>query len=166
MDIASLAQSITIDFEAETGAGGALYPTEVGLTWVGGRTASCFITPEKAWNVPHVDTPSRTCVPAPTIARSIVRHAKGKTLISDACFVDQPLLDIVMETAGQPRIILVSFFPLLERLLKISRISMSEVNRWIVEIDNLRGDAHRAGEDSRVRAALIERLIEHAHLRR
>lgn len=166
IELADLAHAITIDFEAEIGADGALWPTEIGLTWVGGRTASCFIAPEKSWKLPQVDRISRESVPAPVVARSIVRHAKGKLLISDACFVDQPLLDMVMGAAGLPKVALTSFFPLLEHVAKSSRISMSDVNRWIVEIDNERGDAHRAGEDSRVRAALIDRLIQHVYPQR
>lgn len=166
IELADLADSITIDFEAEIGADGALRPTEVGLTWVGGRTASCFIAPEQSWKISQVDGVNRKFVSAQVIARSIARHAKGKLLISDACFVDQPMLDMVMGTAGLPKIKLLSFFPVLERVVKSTRVSMSDVNQWIVEIDNKRGDAHRAGEDSRVRAALIDRLLQHTHLRR
>lgn len=156
----ALKTAITIDFEAERRSDGTLFPTEVGLSWVGGRTTSCFIKPIPTWNFRGQRSDDYEEVLAVSVARSIAKHAQNKLLISDACFVDQPLLDLLMKEAGLPKIKLEGFFPLLDRLVVETGIPMSQVNRWINEIDEKRGEAHRAGDDAKVRAVLLARILK------
>lgn len=93
-----------------------------------------------------------------SLARQVL--AEKYTLVSDAVFIDGPLLDRLMSTASHGyKSQMVEFFPLLQRLADERGISRDPLNKWIAEIDEKRGTAHRAGEDARVRAELLARVL-------
>lgn len=170
MDIRTLTAAIVVDFEAVPGANGVVFPTEIGVATLYANK-SAYLRPEAVWLpanpkwVGHHESLRGACEegrPIRQVAEKFIRFARGKVLLSDACFVDQPLLDMVL---GDDRYLvprLTPFFPAVETCAQALGISPAELNDWIHEIDETRGPPHRAGEDARVRAALIAKLVARA----
>lgn len=157
---------VVIDFEAYPDTHGRPFPVEIGVAPVGGKAISTFIRPKPSWQPgqptwdrhPWLLEQAYGQGKAPDdLARWILRNLAGKTLLSDAAWIDQPLLRRLLEDHGHA-FELVEFFRFLDRQSAARGIDKAMVNRWIVEIDTDRGEEHRAGEDARVRAALLTKL--------
>jgi hypothetical protein len=83
------------------------------------------------------------------------------TVLSDATFVDQPLLARLYEE-GLPEHLCPQLTPFFERLEDLDRLhhwGRDVINQNISLIDASRGPAHRAAEDARVRARLLADLL-------
>jgi hypothetical protein len=83
------------------------------------------------------------------------------TVLSDATFVDQPLLARLYEE-GLPEHLCPQLTPFFERLEDLDRVHQwgrDAINQNISLIDASRGPVHRAAEDARVRARLLADLL-------
>lgn len=159
---------LIIDFEAETDYRGRMFPIEIGLCQPGKQPKSALIRPLSDW-VPDPTKIFNEALliqarehgqDADQVARQVRTLAEKYTFVSDAVFIDRPLLDRLMSTISSSyKSELTEFFPLLKHLAKEKGLSQAQVNKWISEIDDMRGTAHRAGENTRVRADLLAKVI-------
>lgn len=170
MDIRTLSAAIVVDFEAVPSSNGVLFPTEIGVATLWTNNSS-YLRPDPLWLpakpkwVGDHASLRGACEegrPIKLVAERFIRFARGKALLSDACFVDQPLLDMVLGDDRYSVHRLIPFFPAVETVAQALSISPAELNDWIREIDETRGPPHRAGEDARVRAALVAKLVARA----
>lgn len=156
---------VIIDFEAEKDQSGHYFPTEIGLCKPGGRPISALICPQRDWHVDERTLFNRELwLSAREDGRSVdfivgrfpslVRDCQ---LVSDAAFFDQRLM---ARMGLEDR--LIEFFPLAERLVRENSVPMTDMNRWINEIDSRRTTQHRAAEDAWVRAELISKIVSKA----
>lgn len=161
-------QYLLVDFEAETDLHGRMFPVEIGICPPGKAPKSALIRPTADWQIDSTKIFNQALwnrakehgKDATTLARQVHAMAEKYTLVSDAVFVDSPLLDRLMSTVSHGyKSQMVEFFPLLQRLADERGISRDQLNKWIAEIDEKRGTAHRAGEDARVRADLLARVL-------
>ena len=170
MEIRALARSLVLDFEAVPDRTGQFLATEFGVA-VGTGCRAFPLRPDPArlpaqpsWAGHHRSLAAATREgrdPA-AVAAWFLRFARGRTLLSDACFVDQPLLDALLgERAGEVAR-LTPFFPAVEAAAARIGIGRETINGWIAEIDETRGPAHHAGEDALVRARLLTRIAARA----
>jgi hypothetical protein len=167
-----LHKALVIDFESVLDSNGGWFPVEIGISDIHGATRSLFIRPEPDWlpgkpnwgsQAENLKAAMESKARAPELAKWVRQITSGRPVFSDALFVDQPMLN---RLTGEPHISLEGFFPLVDDLKARFGISHDEVNAWIVEIDETRGPAHRAGEDSRVRAVLLARMLKECAARR
>lgn len=159
---------LLVDFEAETDTDGRMFPVEIGMCPLGKAPKSALIRPIADWQIDRTKVFNHALweqarehgLDAASLARQVHALTDRYTLVSDAVFIDGPLLDRLMSTTSHGyKSQMVEFFPLLQRLADERGISRDQVNKWIAEIDEKRGTAHRAGEDARVRADLLARVL-------
>lgn len=159
---------LIIDFEAETDNRGRMFPVEIGLCQPGKQPKSALIRPLNDWVTDSAKIFNEALLTqarahgqdADQIARQIRTLAEKYTLVSDAVFIDRPLLNRLMSTISSSyKSEMTEFFPLLQHLANQRGLSQAQVNKWIAEIDEMRDTAHRAGEDARVRADLLAKVI-------
>jgi hypothetical protein len=160
---------LTLDFEASRDKLGRLFPIEVGVASLDGKVWSTLICPPQRW--------ARN---ATAFRPALLKEAKGSgrevadviaeldghlsgcpRILSDAIFIDQPLLERLYQEAMPPRTAphLDDFFAILDELAHQHDWSRLRINEAINIIDNRRGPSHRAGEDARVRAELLRLML-------
>jgi hypothetical protein len=173
MDIQELAAAVIVDFEAVPGSHGSWFPTEIGVAQGRGHAAA-FLTPNPAWLParPSWDGHHQSLRgaleegrPFAQVATWFLALTHGRTMLSDACFFDQPLLETFLAGQGATIRPLVPFFPAFDACAAGHGVPRTDINAWISEIDEGRGAPHRAGEDARVRAGLVARLAERCGIR-
>ncbi|WP_315921412.1 hypothetical protein [Mesorhizobium sp. SP-1A] len=159
---------LLVDFEAETDTNGRMFPVEIGMCPPGKAPKSALIRPTAGWEIDRTkifnhalwEQAREQGLDAASLARQVHALTEKYTLVSDAVFIDGPLLDRLMSISYHGyKSQAVEFFPLLQCLADERGITRDQVNKWIAEIDEKRGTAHRAGEDARVRAELIARVL-------
>lgn len=171
----SPARYVVIDFEAARDCAGRLAPVEFGYAIPGGKSDARFIRPPSGWFETgaefcwggHITSEQvlREGADAGELAAWIQRNLKTRIVVSDAAFVDQPLMDRLLDRSPSAvKIEIVEFFPLLGKLAGERHIRPEIVNAWICDIDAGRSAAHRAEEDARVRAELLHRVLTSAGL--
>jgi len=169
MELGDWRRAVFLDFEAVPDASGRFFPVEIGVSVAGGATQSRFIRPRPEWlpGKPAWDGQARNLslamdgVPADEIRDWALRALAGRPVVSDAVFVDQALLDRLVDSPGHG-LRFVEFFAEVEGLRREAGVSASAFNSMIADIDSDRGPAHTAGEDARVRAELVWRLLGYA----
>ena len=92
------------------------------------------------------------------MAAWVVQNLKGRPLVSDAVFVEDSLMARLLEGTGEV-LRFREFFQEVDLLAKQLGWSKQSVDALIVSVDESRGSAHRAGEDARVRAELVVRML-------
>lgn len=160
-------RAVFVDFEAIRDARGRHFPIEIGVATVHGHVQSRWISPRASWLPATPDWPQQAAylsqahrhgVDADRLAQWVVANLKGRPLVSDAVFVEDALMARLIEGTGEV-LRFREFFQEVQELAKQRGLSKRMVDSLIVEVDESRGAAHRAGEDARVRAELVARML-------
>lgn len=161
---------VVLDFEAERDCFGSLFPVEIGICMPGFRAVSSLIMPERDWvtgeqkvfNKSLYEDGLRIGRSTAQITAFVDAVAVDHIVLSDAAFVDRPLLGRLYQSARRElNVEVIEFFPTLFRLAENRGLVGAVINRWINEIDETRGEAHRADLDAQVRADLLHRVLSH-----
>lgn len=159
-------KAVFLDFEAVRDAHGRHFPVEIGVATIHGHVQSRWIKPRPTWlpspnwsqQVQYLAHAQEQGVDADMMAAWVVQNLKGRPLVSDAVFVEDSLMARLLEGTGEV-LRFREFFQEVDLLAKQLGWSKQSVDALIVSVDESRGSAHRAGEDARVRAELVVRML-------